>query len=316
VLHLVLSVLDISLLDVHTPQLFAMSEPSNLFSLARSKLHLSVGGKDNCSLHRWVLLKNSIVQSSSVTATAAVTCCPNPVYSLVNGEEDDPDEEVGSEESDSFMFPDAGKLVGGHTAVVNSSEADWLDSLLETLGDEDEDEFTVDSDAHVSIIPVDDDDDQLLFSPMVSPMSSSDDLSNQSPYITDVSYPYPYPVPYPPFNPPLNHSYDSQLSFSPAPYEDPLPCQDLDDSENLSVPDAIEDTSDDESDTPLTPSIRSTASISPIDAASVPLPAERSRLRHTHPHIYVDETDSYFYPFDPLPFPEEHFHSYTAYQEC
>jgi hypothetical protein len=288
-----------------------MSEPSNLSSLARSKLHLSVGGKDNCSLHRWVLLKNSIVQSSAVTATTPATDYPNPVYSLVNGEDDDPDEEVGSEEGDSFMFPDAGKLVGGHTAVVNSSEADWLDSLLETLGDEDEDEFAVDSDVHVSIIPVDDDDDQLLFSPMVSPMSSSDDLPNQSSYVS-----YSYPIPYPPFHPPLIHSYDSPLSSFPAPYEDPLPYQDLDDSENLSVPDAIEDTSDDESDTPLTPSIRSTASITLADAASVPLPVERSRLRHTHPHIYVDGDDSYFYPFDPLPFPDEHHHSYIAYQEC
>jgi len=285
-----------------------MTEPCNLFSLARSKLHLSVGGKDNCSLHRWVLLKNSIVQSSSVTATAAVTDS-NPVYSLVNGEEDDP-EEVGSEEGDSFMFPDARNFVGSHTAVVNSSEADWLDTLLETLGDEDEDEFTVDSDAHVSIIPVDDDEDQLLFSPMVSPMSSSDDLPNQSPYVS-----YSYPVSYPPLHPRLSHPYDSPLSSFPALYEDPLPYQDLDDSEILSVPDAIEDTSDDESDTPLTPSIRSTSSMVLIDAASIPLPAERSRLRHNHPHIYVDGDDSY-YPFDPLPFPDEHHHSYPAYQEC
>lgn len=283
-----------------------MTEPANLFTLARSKLHLSVGGKDNCSLHRWVLLKNSIVQSS-VIPTTAVTGCPNTVY----GDDDDPDEEVGSEEGDSFMFPDAGKLVGGHTTVVNSSEAEWLDSLLETL--EDEDEFTVDSDAHVSIVPVDDDDDQLLYSPMVSPMSSSDDLPNQSHYLATVSYPYPYPVPYPPFHPPLIHSSDSPLSSFSA-YEGPVPSQDLDDSENLSVPDAIEDTSDDESDTLLTPSIRSSASI--IGAASVPLPAERSRLRQTHPHIYVDGDDSYFYPFDPLPFPEEHHHGYIAYQEC
>jgi len=288
-----------------------MSEPSNLFSLARSKLHLSVGGKDNCSLHRWVLLKNSIIQSSSVTATAAVTDYPNPVYSLVNGEDDDPEEEMGSEEGDSFMFPDAGKFVGGHTAVVNSSEAEWLDSLLETLGDEDEDDFTVESEPHVSINPVDDDEDQLLFSPAVSPMSSSDDLPNQSPYFT-VSYPYTVPSP---FDPPL-HIHDSSLSSLPAPYEDPLPYQDLDDSENSSVPDAIEDMSDDESDAPLTPSIRSTASIGVIDAASIPLPAEHSRLRHTNPHIYVDGGDSYFYPFDPLPFPDDHHHNYNAYQEC
>jgi len=285
-----------------------MSAPSNLSSLARSKLHLSVGAKDNCSLHRWVLLKNSIIQSSPATATTVVTDHPNPVYSFANGE----DEEVCSEEGDSFMFPDAGKLVGSHTAGINSSEAAWLDSLLEILGDEDEDEFTVDS--HASIIPVDDDDDQLIFSPMVSPMSSSDDLPNQSPYPTTVSY--AYPVPYPPSHPPLIHPYDSSISSLPPPYEDPLPYQDLDDFENLSVPDAIEDTSDDESDAPLTPSFRSSVSTSPLDVTSIPLPAERSRLRALNPHIYVDGDDSYFHPFDPLPFSDHFHHTYNAYQDC
>lgn len=251
-----------------------------------------------------------------MTAKPAATDYPNPMYSLVNGDDDDPDEEVGSEEGDSFMFPDAGKLVGGHPAVVNSPEAEWLDSLLETLADEDEDEFPMDSDPHVSIIPVDDDDDQLLYSPMVSPMSSSDDLHNQSPYFNAVPYPYPYPVPYPPYHPPLIQTYDSSLSSFPAPYQDPLPYQDLDDSENLSVPDAIEDTSDDESDAPLTPSIGSATSMNLIEAASIPLPAERSGLRHTHPHIYVDGEDSFFYPFDPLPFPDDYHHSHITYQEC
>jgi hypothetical protein len=252
------------------------------------------------------LLKNSIIQSSPATATVAVTDHPDPVYSFANGEDDGPEEEVSSEEGDSFMFPDAGKLVGSHTTGVNSSEAAWLDSLLEILGDEDEDEFTVDS--HASIIPVDDDDDQLIFSPMVSPMSSSDDLPNQSSYPTTVSY--TYPVPYPPFHPPLMSSYDSSLSSLPPPYEDPLPYQDFDDLENLSVPDAIEDTSDDESDAPLTPSTNS------IDATSVPLPAERSRLRTVTPHIFVGGDDSYFHPFDPLPFPDDFHYTYNAYQEC
>ncbi|KAF9466328.1 hypothetical protein BDZ94DRAFT_1251673 [Collybia nuda] len=289
-----------------------MSEPTNLFSLARTKLHLSVGGKDSVSLHRWVLLKNSIIHSPSCASSTFPDI--NPSHPSEDGEDDEADEV--SEEVDSFMFPDAGKLVGGRTADVNASEADWLDSLLERLGDDDDDDFPADSDSSVSIIPVDDDEDALLLSPLGSPMSSSDDL----PAVT-----YPYPVPYPPFHPPLIHSYafnssfDSSLASLSAPYDDPLPYYDLDDSENLSVPDAIEDTSDDESDVPLTPSIgNSSTSLNLVDAASIPLPPERSRLRHTVPHIYFDADESYFNPFelDPLPFPEPLHRNYNTYQEC
>jgi len=302
-----------------------MSESTNLFLLARSKLHLSVGGKDSCSLHRWVLLKNSIIRSPSCSATA--TDFPDVNSTLDDGEEDDDTDEL-SEEGDSFLFPDAGKLVGvNRTVDVNASEADWLNSLLERLGDDEEDEFAVDAESSVSTIPVDDDEDALLLSPIGSPMSSSDDLPSQPAYYSQstVSYPYPYLVPYPPFHPPLTHSYefdstfDASLSSLPAPYDDPLPYYDLDYSENLSVPEAIEDTSDDESDPPLTPSLgRSSSSLTLVDAASIPLPLERSSLRHIVPHIYVDMDDSYFYPFelDPLPFPEPQRHNYNTYQEC
>lgn len=307
-----------------TPRLsvLAMSEPTNLFSLARSKLHLSVGGKDSVSLHRWVLLKNSIIHSPTCASSTFPEA--NSTHPLDDGEDDEADEL--SEEIDSFMFPDAGKLVGGRTADVNASEAEWLDSLLERLGDDDEDEFTADSDSSVSLIPADDDEDGLLLSPLGSPMSSSDDLPSHPVYYPHSStVTYPYLVPYPPFHPPLIHSYefdssfDSSLSSLPAPYDDPLPYYDLDDSENLSVPDAIEDTSDDESDAPLTPSIgNSSTSLTFVDAASIPLPLERSRLRHMVPHIYVDTDESYFNPFelDPLPFPEPHHHNYNTYQEC
>lgn len=303
-----------------------MSEHTNLFSLARSKLHLSVGSKDNCSLHRWVLLKNSIIHSSPVSS-CSMTDYPD-ANNLVDGEDEDVDEDMVSEETDSFMFPDAGKLVGHSPAMdINASEAEWLDSLLEGLGDDDEDEFTADPDVQISLAPADDDDEHLMLSPMGSPISSSDDLPNQSSYYPHpiITVTYPYPVPYPPFHPPLTHSYefdssfDSTLSSLPAPYDDPLPYYELDDTENLSVPDAIEDTSDDESDTPLTPSIgRSSTSLTLVDAASIPLPAERSSLRHTVPHIYVDADDSYLYPFelDPLPFPDTHHHTYNTYQEC
>jgi hypothetical protein len=297
----------------------SMPESSNLSTLARSKLHLSVGGKDNCSLHRWVLLKNSIIRSQPLTSSAATTDHPdiNHVYSLGDG-----DEEVGAEEEeDSFMFPDAEKLVENRTKEVNSSEAEWLDSLLETLGDDDDDEFNPDSDIH-AVHPVDDDEDQLL-SPLLSPLSSSDDLPTQLTYYPPPT-PVSDPVPYSPFPPPLIHSYEfdstfdsSSLTSIPSPYDDPLPY--LDDVEDLSIPDAIEDTSDDESDAPPTPSIGQSASfLTVVDPASIPLPAGRSRRRHPLPLVFIDMDDSYFYPFelDPLPFPDDHHSSFNGHQRC
>ena len=294
-----------------------MSDIPNLFALARSKLQLSVGGKDKCSLHRWVLLKNSIL-STSVPSSSSLADS-----SIPSSLSDDVDEEVGAEDLDSFMFPDAGKLVGDPATDVNASETEWLDSLLEQLVDEDEDEFSVDPDANLSLLPTDEDDDQFFLSPTVSPMSSTDDLPNQptcySP--SGVPYSYPYLVPYPPPPLPLVHSYDSMdssLTSLPAPYDDPLPYHDLSESENLSVPDAIEDTSDDESDAPKTPSLgRSATSLSLVDAASTPLPTPRSRLQHIVPDVHLGSDDPYFYPFelDPLPFPEQR-RTYNIFAEC
>jgi len=301
---------------------------SNLSSLARSKLHLSISGKDSCSLHRWVLLKNSIIRSPSPNHSTFTTTSQPEVSSAFNnddGEEDDDAEEVlGCVETDAFMFPDAGQLVSAPASSgTKSSEAQWLDSLLETLGeDDDDDDFHPDSDHQNSSLPVDDDEFP-LYSPIVSPMSSSDNLHQQSDYFPSISV--PYPVAYPPYQSsllhafPFNSSLPSLVSSVPAPYEVPLPYHDEDVLEDLQVPDAIEDTSDDESDAPTTPSLgRSSSSLSLADAASIPLPLDRSRLRHASPRVYSSD-DSYFYPFDidPLPFPVEQFHTpYNPYQQC
>jgi len=272
------------------------SQASNLFTLARSKLNLSVESKDSFSLHRWVLLKNSIIQSLPAAPTSSSV--------NVSGSTD---EDETDDEADSFMFPDAGQLVEGPTMEVNASEAAWLDSLLETLGEDDDDDFSADAEIHVSVEPVDDDED-LSQSPPISPMSSSDDLTLQS---------YPYLVPYPPFPRPLISSYHltPPLASSYPPYVDPLPYCDLDDLDIPPVPDAIEDTSDDESEAPPTPG-QSLSSLS-LDPASIPLPTENSRLRHSNPHIYIDTEDDneYFYPFDPLPFPDDH-RTPVQYTEC
>ncbi|KAF7966201.1 hypothetical protein HWV62_39686 [Athelia sp. TMB] len=293
------------------------TEIPDLSTLARSKLHLSVGGKDSCSLHRWVLLKNSIVRSTTPSPSTSTISLEKCHISHVNptDEIDTEEEEVCCEENDAFLFPDAYKLNSG--ADSNVSEAAWLDSLLETLGDEDDD---TGSDVHVSVHPVDDDDDSV--SPLMSPMSSSDDLINQQLHYYPSPIAVPYPVPYPPYHPPLIRSFEldsllSPLDASLPPYRDPLPYYDIDDVEDLAVPEAIEDTSDDESDVLSTPSlIRSSTNLALVDPASIPLPAER---RLPQLHIYVGPEDSQFYPYelDPLPFRDDRLPTYNhVYQEC
>lgn len=291
------------------------TETSDLSTLARSKLHLSIS-KDSCSLHRWVLLKNSIVRSttpSPSTSTVSLEKCTAIHANAADGSED---EEVCCEEGDAFLFPDACKLHSGGDA--NVSEAAWLDSLLETLGDEDD--YYTGNDVHVSVMPVDDEDDSI--SPIMSPMSSSDDLIHQQLHYYPSPIAVPYPVPYPPYHPPLIRSFEldsliSPLDSSRPPYCDPLPYYDMDDVEDLAVPEAIEDTSDDESDVVSTPSLlRSSTDLALVDPASVPLPAER---RLPQLHIYVEPEDSQFYPYelDPLPFPDDRLPTYNhVYQEC
>ncbi|TFK55247.1 hypothetical protein OE88DRAFT_1805621 [Heliocybe sulcata] len=283
----------------------------SLFTMARSKLHsvVGAGAKDNCSLHRWVLLKNSIVRSHS-PAVPVVSTDTSPSNDVQKRDGEEEEEETFSEEEDMFVFPDAGVFVDAREAEPSPSEAQWLDSLLETLGDERGDD---DSDSQVSVSPDDD------FSPPISPLSSSDDLFSPHscyPSVQTVQHPVYYPPdPYPPYHPlvrrcPLDSDFHAALDSCPhSAYAD--------DVDDLSVPDAIEDTSDDESDAPTTPFARSTASL--VDPASIPLPVERTRSGR-HPHVYIDTDDSYFYPFelDPPSFPDDHVHSSPAFpmQEC
>jgi hypothetical protein len=288
-------------------------QSANLSTLARSKLQLSFT-KENCSLHRWVLLKNSITRANPLIATATT-----PDRSGVLPEEQDEEEDgEEDEEADSFMFPDAEKLGDSKEAYPNASEAAWLDSLLESLGHDEDEEFNLDSDVNASV-PADEDEDSLspLISPLISPMSSSDDLVNQAYYAPPTAVSYPVPTYHPPLiqSCELDSIYSSPHDSGSPPYDDPLPYHDLDDVEDLSVPDAIEDTSDDESDALTTPSgTHSSSMLSLVDPASIPLPAERRR-RRPQLHIYVDPDDTYFYPFelDPLPFSD---HYDSLFQEC
>ncbi|KAF9264731.1 hypothetical protein L218DRAFT_979430 [Marasmius fiardii PR-910] len=271
-------------------------EPSNFPSMARSKLHSSVGGKSGCSLHRWVLLKNSMLRA--LTTPSLNQSEPTLSNHACEGESED--EEVIT---DSFMFPDAENLVESGDA----SEAQWLDSLLETLGDDE------DSDNDVNSLPPEEDDDQPL-SPLLSPMSSSDDLTSSAYDVAHIPspYTYPYPVPYPPFHPPPVHPCDDSFedSFFNSSYDNPFPYCDEDDVADLPVPDSIEDTSDDESDTPLTPSLgHSNSSLDFIEPAVSP-PDDRISLGRTIPGIFINTPDSCFYPH-----PDD-FHLPFVYQEC
>ncbi|KAI0041540.1 hypothetical protein FA95DRAFT_1683143, partial [Auriscalpium vulgare] len=149
------------------PTLMAPDAPV-MSLVTRSKLHLAHGSKDSCSLHRWVLLKNSIIHAlpSASCAPAAANANANLVYSP---EEEEEEEEVCcDDEHDSFMFPDAGKLAN---SAGDSMEEQWFDSLLETLEVDEEDAAV-----HASLLHADDDDDYAPFTPATSPMSSSDDL--------------------------------------------------------------------------------------------------------------------------------------------
>jgi hypothetical protein len=271
-----------------------------LSALARAKMHAVFGGKgakeDNTSLHRWVLLKNSLVASQhsisscSVSISESCTSCTEV------------DEEVDSREGeeDVFLFPlldDAGEAP--KPTGSSPSESAWLDSLLETLGDDS------------------DEDDYSPCTPPASPVSSSDDLvtasvassfaRNDTP-ARSPPFGIPYPVPYPPLfsltsavepASPVPSPVHVYAAYPPPPYP-PVVVEVhvsgsgvLVDPADLPVPDAIDDLSDDESDVtaPLTPS-------------SVPrLPALVEAHRATPPRIYVPPTVGYF--FDPLPFAEQ-----------
>ncbi|KAH9946283.1 uncharacterized protein BXZ73DRAFT_73074 [Epithele typhae] len=282
--------------------------------MARSKLHSAVAGgvKDSCSLHRWVLLKNFIVNTHPAEPAPSQ---PDADVHHVNRTDDDAARDAVEE--DAFMFPDPHTLAA-RSPSSGDCEKQWLDSLLEDLGDDDDD---ADVGVSTSVIPVDDDDEPL--SPLCSPMSSSDDLlvAHAGMFYQPPPIAVPYPVPYPPLHPPLMPSW---LQFEDPHELDALPYYDANYVDELPVPDAIEDTSDDESDALSTPYSQSMSSLSPVDPASVPLPPERRRLRGD-PHVYVGPEDPYFYPFEldpPLPFPDDdgfetaHGFRPPIYQEC
>lgn len=283
------------------------SDSPSLFSIARNKLQSVVGGnaRESDSLHRWVLLKNSIIRTAPSPAALSSSAPARVDTELVHK----PLEGSADAEQDAFMFPDPDMLLGYSAPELSPREDLWLDSVLEDLGDDEDDDDDVELVMSASLPPAQEDDESL--SPLYSPMSSSDDLVDQSSFYYPSGF-VPYPVPYPPLHPPLIPSWfdadddaaaDPNRSPSPPLYHDPLPYCDVDDLEDLPVPDAIEDTSDDESDAPSTPATTSTSSLS----SSSPTTARERTRPPTEPRIYIDKDDTFFAPFEfeSLPFPSD-----------
>jgi len=277
------------------------SVASKLSGIARAKLAVGSSIKDTCSLHRWVLLKNSIIRSrpsspSPTESTAAFNPNVHYVYTQ-NSPDEDLEEECDSEEQeeqDAFVFPDPDALLDTSSDQDTAiSEAQWLDSLLETLSDDIRDDISTHSR----------DEEDVFFGQSLSSFSSSEDLVNNSGFYQSSPVPVPYPVPYPPlFHAPLIRSEEFRCSCDTVDeshrVEDGLPYYDVDDLDDLSVPEAIEDTSDDESEIVTTPLCRSSSSIA-VDPASVPLPPD------ARPHVYIDMDDPFVYhlrALDALPF--------------
>ena len=105
------------------------------------------------------------------------------------------------------MFPDPDTLLGSADSELGPREDQWLDSVLEDLGDDDDDddaEMVLDDPLSISLLRTQEDVEPL--SPLYSPMSSSDDLVDQSSFYYAPNF-VPYPVPYPPLHPPLIQSW-------------------------------------------------------------------------------------------------------------
>ncbi|KAF8270363.1 hypothetical protein EI94DRAFT_1770905 [Lactarius quietus] len=296
----------------------------SLSQVTRSKLSLVIGGgaKDSCSLHRWVLLKNSITRSQP---NSAISCSPtNPSDPPYHSDAGDEDEEVCCDvEHDSFIYPDARKLLDTPSTVnADSSEKQWFDSLMESLEVNESDDVN----EPVTLLHVADDEDEDDLPPLTpsgSPMSSTDDLSH--PVYNNTPISMPYPVVYPPYSPPpLLSPLELQpldSSYPYPPFNVALPYNAEDDMDDLPVPDTVEDTSDDESDglSAPTPATRS-PTLSLVDTNMSARSSERAR-RYAVPQVYVSADESYFHhslELDPLPFPNVSTNtSHVVYgQEC
>lgn len=293
-----------------------MSSLTNFASLARLKLRSAYqgGSRDNLSLHRWVLLKNSLVCDAHTDSNPS-TAAPVSTTTDADTDSDFDGEEVDSLEDGMFayLFPDPGDALGD-ACDEQGSEAQWFDSVWESLADSDDDvdgayysPTFASADSNTNNDPA-----NLPAGLAASSSSYSDDFAT-----LDSSATSPYSVSYPTVHPPLVLPFqlDSSPCFCSSPDSYSLcPSHEIDDADE-SVPDAIEDVSDDESDSIHTPFSRSRSSLSLVDPASIPLPHEGQE-----PHIFSASNDSFPYNPDPLPYSDynsEHTSPvYGPYQTC
>lgn len=249
--------------------------------MARDKLHNtnSSTSREDVRLCRWVLLKNSISSAMSRAIPERVPSPPRHTPPYLNQTPPD-DAEVfvfpdGDIFAESFVSPndDEEHHVGlpDIDSADTASEAQWLDSLLESLADDDDDpDFEQEPD------------DELI---------SLSDISARS---VDVTAPQiaPETVFLPP-SPPLR---PVQCSLYRYPTPKLLTCDPVSltqEIEDLSLPDVVEDSaSDTDSESINTPDSRSMSSLGEVSARP---PLVRIVDEGVHPSSF------YSYPFYPLP---------------
>lgn len=257
--------------------------------MTRDKLHntSSSSSKEDVRLCRWVLLKNSV---SSAMSRAIPERAPSPPrhapQSLDQTPPDDaeifvfPDGDIFAESfvstDDDSNYPD--ELPDGDSADT-ASEAQWLDSLLESLADDDDPDFEHEPD------------DELI---------SLSDLSARS---VDVAPQIAPETVFLPPSPPL-----SPIQCSLYRYRTPklLACEPpslTQEIEELSLPDVEDSASDTDSESLNTPDSQSMSS---LNEASARPPLVRIMDESTH------ASSLYSYPFYPLP----GFSSNEFAQEC
>jgi hypothetical protein len=221
-------------------------------NIARDKMHnsSSSSSREDIRLCRWVLLKNSV--SSAMSRTVPERCPSPPRQTLSHSPQPPQDEE------EIFVFPDgdifAESFVSDNNVPLFSvvenadtaSEAQWLDSLLESLADDDDGTFEHEPD------------DELI---------SLSDISARS---IDVSSPQisPESIFLPP-SPPL-----SPIQVNLYRYRAPqlLSCDSpslSDEIEGLTLADAVEDSaSDTDTESVNTPDSRSMSSLNEVTTSA------------------------------------------------
>jgi len=214
-------------------------------NIARDKLHTSSSSnsREDVRLCRWVLLKNSI---SSSMSRAIPERSPSPARHT-----NPPQQETPSDDAEVFVFPDGDIFAESFVSdaeddrspIVDTtdpaSEAQWLDSLLESLADDEDGDFEHDPD------------DELI------------SLSDSSARSVDASSPQiaPETVFLPPSPPLCPVQYPMYRYRAPRLHIDELPPLPDDDIECLSLPDAEDSASDTDTESLNTPESRSMSSL-------------------------------------------------------